>query len=414
MVRTMLSGRNILCISSIDWEFNWQAHQEIMSTLVGQGNRVLFLENTGVRAAGLRDFDRLRRRWQNRRRGGGGFWEPRPGLVVCSPVVVPLPYSSLARRLNVRILGGSLRRWMRAAGFDDPIAWTFLPSPLACALIREIGAPLTVYHCVDDLPSSSPAAGRLHASEAALFRDADLVFVTSERLRQKAARHRAEVHRIPPGVRLEKFQRAEAGPAGAPSDLGGLGRPVVGYVGGLHRWLDQELVAAVADRLPAASFVFVGPIQTDVSRLAARPNVRMLGARPHDELPRYIERFDVGLIPYRLTEYTAHVFPTKLYQHLAMGIPVVSADLPEIRELNARHADLVGVARDPVGFAAEIERAAGQTSAAAQARRIAVARENSWERQIARMAELVEAALTTRECAGHLTGSALGGGRRGR
>ena len=46
----MLTGRSVVCISSIDWDFIWQGHQEIMSTLAAQGHRVLFLENTGVRA----------------------------------------------------------------------------------------------------------------------------------------------------------------------------------------------------------------------------------------------------------------------------------------------------------------------------------------------------------------------------
>ena len=34
-VRLVLSGRDIICISSIDWDFIWQGHQEIMSSLVG-------------------------------------------------------------------------------------------------------------------------------------------------------------------------------------------------------------------------------------------------------------------------------------------------------------------------------------------------------------------------------------------
>ena len=37
MVRT----RDIICLSSIDWDFIWQGHQEIMSTLAKEGNRVL-------------------------------------------------------------------------------------------------------------------------------------------------------------------------------------------------------------------------------------------------------------------------------------------------------------------------------------------------------------------------------------
>ena len=53
---------DVLCISSIDWDFIWQGHQEIMSTLAAQGHRVLFLENTGVRSPKFRDLPRLRQR----------------------------------------------------------------------------------------------------------------------------------------------------------------------------------------------------------------------------------------------------------------------------------------------------------------------------------------------------------------
>src|SRR5436305_2618643 len=53
---------DILCISSIDWDFIWQGHQEIMSTLASRGHRVLFVENTGVRAPQMRDLPRVRQR----------------------------------------------------------------------------------------------------------------------------------------------------------------------------------------------------------------------------------------------------------------------------------------------------------------------------------------------------------------
>jgi hypothetical protein len=52
---------DVICISSIDWDFIWQGHQEIMSTLAAQGHRVLFVENTGVRAPKLRDMPRRAR-----------------------------------------------------------------------------------------------------------------------------------------------------------------------------------------------------------------------------------------------------------------------------------------------------------------------------------------------------------------
>ena len=80
---------DILCISSIDWDFIWQGHQEIMSRLAGDGHRVLFIENTGVRSPRLSDLPRLRQRLRNWRRGTKGFRQERPNLFVHSPMVLP-------------------------------------------------------------------------------------------------------------------------------------------------------------------------------------------------------------------------------------------------------------------------------------------------------------------------------------
>ena len=61
----MLKDENIICISSIDWDFIWQGHHEIMSTFAKNGNRVLFIENTGVRPPMIRDIPRIRKRIKN-------------------------------------------------------------------------------------------------------------------------------------------------------------------------------------------------------------------------------------------------------------------------------------------------------------------------------------------------------------
>ena len=68
----MLHGTNIVCLSSIDWAFNWQLPQEVASAFAAGGNRVLFVENTGVRRPTLKDASRLRARFRNWRRTGGG------------------------------------------------------------------------------------------------------------------------------------------------------------------------------------------------------------------------------------------------------------------------------------------------------------------------------------------------------
>jgi uncharacterized SAM-binding protein YcdF (DUF218 family)/glycosyltransferase involved in cell wall biosynthesis len=354
---------------------------------------VLFLENTGVRAPKLSDMPRLRQRFRNWARGTRGFREERPNLFVFSPIVVPLPYSRVARWINRVFLVHAIRRWMRAVGASRPVVWTFLPTPLAHELIDHLDPALTVYYCIDDFASSSIEARRITRSEDAMFRRADLVFVTSEKLRQRAAASSSSVHFFPFGVRFQSFEEARRAQAPAPGDIAGLPRPIVGYVGGMHQWVDQELIAQVARRLPEITFVFVGPAQCDVSALRAVPNIRLLGGRPHAELPAYISAFDVGIVPYKLSDYTANVYPTKLNEYLAMGIPVVATDLLEIRRFNADHGDIVAVATNADRFADALAHALLDKEPSVVARRIDVARSNSWQTRIEQMTRLITGAV---------------------
>jgi uncharacterized SAM-binding protein YcdF (DUF218 family)/glycosyltransferase involved in cell wall biosynthesis len=387
---------DVVCISSIDWDFIWQGHQEIMSTLAARGHRVLFVENTGVRAPQMRDLPRVRQRIRNWWRGTKGFRRERPNLFVYSPIVLPLPYSRIARWINRLFMIGALRRWMRATGAYRPIVWTFLPTPLALDLIHALDPQLTVYYCIDDLASSSPGARRIVSSEQRLFREADLVFVTSEKLRQRAAASAKRVHLFPFGVSFDRFDAVRTDSAAVPGDLAALKRPVVGYVGGLHQWVDQELVAGVADRLPDLSFALVGPAQSDLTTLERCENIHLLGARTHDELPRYVKGFDVGVVPYKIAEYTANVYPTKLNEYLVMGIPVVATDLPEIERFNREHGQIVSVAADAQTFADAIRRALADSTPEERARRVSVAHANSWDHRIAAMQALIDEASERR------------------
>jgi uncharacterized SAM-binding protein YcdF (DUF218 family)/glycosyltransferase involved in cell wall biosynthesis len=367
-----------------------------MSRLAAAGHRVLFVENTGVRAPKVRDLPRVRQRIRNWWRGTKGFREERPNLFVYSPLLLPFPYFWLARWLNRMLLTRALRRWMGATGFHRPIVWTFLPTPLAVDVIHAMDPLVTIYYCIDDLASSSPGARKIVSSEERLFRQADLVFVTSERLRERAARSSSRVHLFPFGVNLERFHAVRESSDPAPADVQSLARPVVGYVGGLHQWVDQPLVAAVASRLPDVSFAIVGPAQTDVSVLEACPNVRLFGQRSHEDVPRYVKSFDVGIVPYRLAEYTANVYPTKLNEYLGMGIPVVATDLPEIRRFNSDHGQIVEVAAHADAFAAGIRNALRDSKAGDRQRRIAVAQENSWQSRLAAMEGLIDDAIERR------------------
>jgi uncharacterized SAM-binding protein YcdF (DUF218 family) len=384
----MNSPHDVICFSSIDWDFVRQGHQVIMEALVRQGHRVLFIENTGVRNPRLSDLPRIWHRLASWRKSLRGFRREGDNLYIFSPLVLPFPYSRLGQWINRRLMLSALKRWMDVMDFHRPICWTFLPSPLTLEVIRRIPHQALVYYCIDSFVNSTSGARRIEASERTLFQMADLVFVTSSRLYGRAAQWNRRVHLFPFGVEMDVFQRAEDAGITVPEELRRLSRPIIGYVGGVHQWVDQELLCRIAQAHPDYSFVLVGPAQTDVERLRQQPNIVLLGQRPHSELPSYVKHFDVGLIPYRLTEYTKNVYPTKLNEYHVMGKPVVSTPLPEILAFNRQHHDLVTIG-SASEFDSALERALHGDSQQLKTQRIEAARDNGWGRRIASMEALI-------------------------
>ncbi len=388
---------DILCFSTIDWDFIWQGHQEIMSTFARQGHRVLFVENTGVRGPRLRDFARIRSRYQKWQRSTHGFWQVEKNLHVYSPLVLPFPYSRWARWINRRRMVSDLRHWMEVTEFHSPVCWTFLPTPLTLDVIHRIPHKLLIYYCIDSFADSTPAAGRIIPSEESLMKEADLVFVTSQSLFDKAARFNSRVHLFPFGVSFEKFIQAGGEPNGLPEELKEIRAPRIGYIGGIHQWIDQELLAQTARSHPELAFVMIGPEQVDATRLKQEPNIHLLGQKPHSELPIYIKHFDAGIIPYRLTDYTNNVYPTKLNEYHALGVPVVSTPLPEVLSFNEKNARMVRIGGTPGEFGRELKEALRLGAENGKQERVQAAQANAWSRKINDMKELIRETISEKE-----------------
>ncbi|HEV2720908.1 MAG TPA: glycosyltransferase [Thermoanaerobaculia bacterium] len=390
----MIRGATIICISSIDWTFNWQQPQEVASAFAAGDNRVLFIENTGVRRPRLRDAARLLARLRNWSRAAGGAKPLIKGLDVLSPLLLPFPYSRVAGRLNASVLLRKVRRWIGARDGHPLIVYTFLPTPLAHAIIRDLDPSLVVYYCIDRLSESSPQARQLRGPEEKLIAEAGLVLTSSEELYAAAAKLTPRVERLPCGVRCREFEDATT--FEPPSLFARLAGLVVGFVGTLRNEIDLALLAAAAELAPDLNFVFVGPVMANVRRLAAQPNVRLVGPVPHPEVARYMAGFDVGVLPYVLNQYTAAIMPAKLKEYLAAGLPVVATPLPEVRRFADEHPEVIAFADDAPDFVAALRAAAAKNGPAAAVRRRRVARRYDWSAQMARMNELMERALAAK------------------
>jgi glycosyltransferase involved in cell wall biosynthesis len=170
--------------------------------------------------------------------------------------------------------------------------------------------------------------------------------------------------------------------------LGAIPGPIIGFVGQINERLDRELIRLVALAHPEWSLVFVGPIlrNVDVGPLQALQNVYFLGPADRDRLPEFLKPMDVCTVPFLVNEHTRTMSPLKILEYLAAGKPVVSTPLPAVRAYEP-HVDIACGAAE---FAAAVDLALAENSAARRRARAEFAGEHSWESRLEEICGLIE------------------------
>jgi glycosyltransferase involved in cell wall biosynthesis len=155
--------------------------------------------------------------------------------------------------------------------------------------------------------------------------------------------------------------------------------------------IDLDMLAFIADRQPQWSIVLVGPVAesgaefySKIQQLKQRPNIHFLGPKRPEDLPAYINTFDVCLLPYVQGEISRYyAAPLKFYEYLAAGRPVVSTVGPRIED---REVVINCASREDVLSA--IHEALAQNPAAA-AKRKAIAARNSWTQRVRQIDDIL-------------------------
>jgi glycosyltransferase involved in cell wall biosynthesis len=383
----MLEGRDIVCVGTADWRTDSWTNQHHLMVRLARRNRVLFVESLGLRRPQLAGRD-LRRMWR-RLRAGLKPAQLHDGVHVLSPLVIPFHRSRAARAANARILPWLVGRQARKLGMHDPVLWAYAPQ--SELLIETLKPSLVLYHCVDDLAAQKGVDGDgVRSAEERIARRASVILASAPALVERMRTLSDRVVPAPNVADTALFATALEPGATDPA-VAALPRPRAVFTGAIVATkLDVELIVTVARRLPQWSFAFVGAVGTgdpssDVSALEAEPNIHLLGSRTYAELPAVLRGADVGVIPYAINDLTACVFPMKVYEYLAAGVPVVSTPLPALSG-----EDDIDFAGDPETFAKALQRALRGDSPARRAERSRGAARHSWDARLAEIAAVLE------------------------
>jgi glycosyltransferase involved in cell wall biosynthesis len=114
---------------------------------------------------------------------------------------------------------------------------------------------------------------------------------------------------------------------------------VVGFVGTMNRWQGIPVFKTVIPEVircnPRAHFLMVGDgeyrqeLQDHLIQSGCDDRVEFTGRRPHSDIPGYIARMDITVLP----DSNSYGSPMKIFEYMAMGKAIVAPGVVPVQEI---------------------------------------------------------------------------------
>jgi glycosyltransferase involved in cell wall biosynthesis len=312
---------NIICLSKDDWDDRCGRKQQLMFAIAKNDphNRVIYAEPPRI-AWYLRHSEFVDKNKLN------SFLVPPENLQVCSSYRLPFERYSFLRVIGRRLRFKRLLHTSSAffGGSLPDVLWIY--NPWDGILFQNRNAPwLRVVDWTEDWTQFQPnlskgSPQKFGVAQKKMISRADIVFVVTERLFDEAKKLNQNIHLVPNATIPEHFDARAWEQMETPLECRNLKPPVLGWVGHIGDYFDFEMTHLLAKAFPEASIMLIGGYSDRAEALSSHENVYLLGHKPYSEVPNYVRCFDVCIAPY-IQGISGS--PTKLYDYLASGKPIV-------------------------------------------------------------------------------------------
>lgn len=357
-------NRSLLVFPNIPWDYRWQRAQQIFSRLGKKNYNVFYLSPITSTNEYILEVSK-------------GVYEIHVKASVETDVLRDLFVSEeMAKEIfeSIKRLIGE---------YLDSKVLTFVLHPVWSKVVQKFKERKVVYDMMDLYSGFSEAKPELVIAEELLVKESKLVLTTADNLYKYAKRFNSNVEMIRNGCDFERFRNIKKN--GVLDSLDD--RPIVGYFGALNDWLDVDALEYAVKENKDKYFVLIGSINTGkVKKLYKYSNVFFLGEVKHSELGGYLAYFDVCTIPFILNDLIKSTNPVKFYEYIASGKPVVSARLPELEI----YKDICYLYDSNEEFSKFIYKGLYDEEKKSATKRIEVAKENSWEKRIEKLDNIIK------------------------
>jgi glycosyltransferase involved in cell wall biosynthesis len=393
----MIQGRDIVVISLQPWDIEIGSNCRNIALEFARHNRVLYVNSPLDRATLIRERNtpQVRKRREILKGHsedligvGSNLWTLYPATVLES--IGRIPWNGLfdlVNGVNNRRLAGQIKSAIRRLDFKNIILFNDSSMFRGFHLDELLNPELYVYYTRDNLLAID--FWKRHGSrlEPALMRKSDLVVANSTYLADRAGRYNSRSTYVGQGCDLTLYNRKKI--TTVPDDIARIRGPLIGYTGALFTLrLDLGVLTYLAQAYPQWNFVLIGPEDETFrnSILHNLKNVFFLGNKSPDDLPAYVNRFDVAINPQKLNELTIGNYPRKIDEYLAMGKPVVALKT-EAMSVFTEHTYLSENKED---FGLLIDKALRENSPEKESGREEFARGHSWENNVEEIYKAME------------------------
>jgi glycosyltransferase involved in cell wall biosynthesis len=381
-------GPSYLCFSAQDWWYHNQAHSDFqLLRRVAKHRKVLLVNSIGLRMPlPGRSTQFLRRILRKARSVAKLVRRPlpdTPGFHVMTPLPLPFYGKPWLRKLNSVLVRAQVRAVCFVLRMGTPVVVATIPT--AWDVVKPMKRKSLLFNR-SDRHSAFPESDQstIRALEDELLSNSDRVLYVSRALQDDESGLTGDrAHFLDHGVDVEHFRRTPF----LPADLAAIPGPRIGFFGSLDDYLvDFDLIERVAVEFPQASMVLIGDATCSMERYEKYQNVHWLDFRPYAQIPGYGSGFDVALMPWLDNDWIKHANPIKLKEYLALGLPVVSTDFPEI----TRYDDVIRVAKDHTEFIDLIRRTLADGGLKTPEERRAAVLTASWDSRALELMSLAE------------------------
>ncbi len=404
----MIQGKNIVCLGFPAWEGDYMKAIVQLLSVLARHNRVLYVEyqytykDVAVGLAGRKNIPVKRITGFKPRLRSISLKDQQAKVnVLTVPAIYPvnwLPdgktYQFFLRR-NANTIKKAIQRAVASLDMHNPIVINAFNPAYGAPLVGELHEKLLLYYCYDEISHAKWCKKHGATMEAQFAAQVDAIVTTSEQLQISKKAYNEQCFLVKNGVNLSLFEQALAQKKmlQKSQQTATNSNFVVGYLGTIDDRLDYPLLAHCIQQAPNVTFQFVGRITypEGQEQLEKYPNVQFLGAQPPEKLADFVAQFDLGVIPFVSNGFTKSIYPLKINEYLAAGLPVITTNFGKLGDFT----EVATIVETPEAFLEAILYQQKQlpddpTTIQAQKHRLAFAQSNSWEHRAEELSQIIE------------------------